>query len=202
MSFTLYAAGPHSVLAYQKLSKAKESAQFSSEAVTKIQVFHFDDPGGRLELNGMRGTVLAKDSQPPAPQLLLIAGEAEKLPAKMEQYIQNASSRVVAREQSTVMRATLEMAQRLSETDSSGLLSKSVDLWVATQLLVDKSLQWNITAHLSVGPTPSEVNINDSNSPLSYTLLSHQLQGAIEETCKLSLQVHHDRARTASHPAI
>ena len=179
--FTLYAAGPHSVLAYQKVSNAKERAQFSSEAVTKIQVFHFDDLDGRLQLNAIRGTVLAKDCQPPAPQLLLIAGEAENLPAKVEQDIQNASSRVVAREQSTVMRATLEMAQRLAETDSSGLLSKSVDLWVATQLLVDKSLPWNITAHLSVGPTPSEVTISDSNSPLSYTLLSHQLQGAVEK---------------------
>ncbi|GAB7348538.1 hypothetical protein MBLNU459_g6932t1 [Dothideomycetes sp. NU459] len=146
---------------------------------------------------------LNKSTAVPATFMLSYKGE-DTLAAKLERYIHAAIMQCISREPSPFMRSTLECATELGVDANDALMSKLINLWAATNLLITKEPLWSISYDPQQQPGLDAVKIgrskadggDEDKSPApngrrwfatdsrDYDLIHSQLQDATERYCQ------------------
>lgn len=227
--FNLYSAGLHSVLAFHSISSAKAN-------------MHFEHVPGRIEarlldieptmyttfttLKGLRGVNGPIDPQLVASGLSMesmqdieiIDPDVEDIGGKLESYMKRIGPTIYEAETSPFMKPTLLMAHRLSVENKEGienkesLLSKVLELWVATRILAEPSLKFQLFFNHTQPPfkdpvimTPQDLESvpQASRFPIelathseAYRLIDAQILGAMEKrAANLSKFVMNDLER-------
>ncbi|KAK7536185.1 uncharacterized protein J3D65DRAFT_407012 [Phyllosticta citribraziliensis] len=226
--FGLYAAGLHAVLAFHSISS------------TKAQ-FHFEHVHGRIEarldldpsmyatfttLKGMRPAgapidpaIYGSGLQAERMQYMeIIDPDVEDVGGKLELFLKRMGPAVYESEVSPFMKPTLVMAHRQSVENKEGfehkegLLTKVLELWVATRILSEPSLKFQLffnhmqppfqdpvimsPQELESIPPSSRFPIEPSTHPESYKLVDAQILGALEKrAAQLSKHVMNDLER-------
>ncbi|OJD38055.1 zn 2cys6 transcription factor protein [Diplodia corticola] len=227
--FNLYSAGLHSVLAFHSISSAKAN-------------MHFEHVHGRIEarlfdieptmyttfttLKGLRGVNGPIDPQLVASGLSMesmqdveiIDPDVEDIGGKLESYMKRIGPVIYEAETSPFMKPTLVMAHRLSVENKEGieskesLLSKVLELWVATRVLAEPDLKFQLFFNHTQPPfkdpvimTPQDLESvpQTSRFPIelathseAYRLIDAQILGAMEKrAANLSKFVMNDLER-------
>ncbi|GME31412.1 Sterol regulatory element-binding protein cleavage-activating protein [Neofusicoccum parvum] len=227
--FNLYSAGLHSVLAFHSISSAKAN-------------MHFEHIPGRIEarlvdieptmyttfttLKALRGVNAPIDPQLVASGLSMesmqdveiIDPDVEDIGGKLESYMKRIGPTIYEAETSPFMKPTLVMAHRLSVENKEGieskesLLSKVLELWVATRILAEPTLKFQLFFNHTQPPYKDPVILTQqdlesvshaSRFPIepgarseSYKLIDAQILGAMEKrAANLSKFVMNDLER-------
>ncbi|KAK7549480.1 hypothetical protein JOL62DRAFT_500261 [Phyllosticta paracitricarpa] len=226
--FGLYAAGLHAVLAFHSISSVKAQ-------------FHFEHVHGRIEarldldpsmyatfttLKGMRPAgapidpaIYGSGLQAERMQYMeIIDPDVEDVGGKLELFLKRIGPAVYESEASPFMKPTLVMAHRQSVENKEGfenkegLLTKVLELWVATRILSEPSLKFQLffnhmqppfkdpvimsPPELESIPPSSRFPIEPSTHPESYKLVDAQILGALEKrAAQLSKHVMNDLER-------
>lgn len=227
--FNLYSAGLHSVLAFHSISSTKAN-------------LHFEHIPGRIEarlleiepsmyttfttLKGLRGVNAPIDPQLVASGLSMesvqdveiIDPDVEDIGGKLESYMKRIGPTIYEAETSPFMKPTLMMAYRLSVENKEGieskesLLSKVLELWVATRILAEPTLKFQLFFNHTQPPfkdpvvlapqdlesvsQASRFSIDPATHSESYKLIDAQILGAMEKrAANLSKFVMNDLER-------
>ncbi|KAF2145816.1 uncharacterized protein K452DRAFT_295379 [Aplosporella prunicola CBS 121167] len=220
--FNLYSAGLHSVLAFHSVSSAKANVRFE-HIPGRIEATHHQEASiyaTFTTLKGFRGVHAPID---PAiidatmhvesiQDVEIIDSDIDDIGGKLELYMKRIASTFFENETSPFMKPTLLMAQRLSENNKEGLLSKVLELWIATRILVDPNLSLQLFFNHAMPPYKDPVILNQQDldsavsasrfaidvgtHPDSYNLITQQILGATEKrAASLSKFVMNDLER-------
>ncbi|KAK8251828.1 hypothetical protein IWZ00DRAFT_252463 [Phyllosticta capitalensis] len=226
--FALYAAGLHSVLAFHHISAAKAQ-------------YHFEHVHGRIEarldmdpstfatfttLKCLRPTGAPIDpaiygSGLPVERMQymeIIDPDVEDIGGKLELFLKRIGPAMFESEMSPFMKPTLVMAHRQAvenkegSENKEGLLTKVLELWIATRILSEPHLKFQLffnhmqppfkdpvimnPQELESMPPSSRFQIDPSTHPESYKLIDAQILGALEKrAAALSKYVMNDLER-------
>ncbi|KAJ6145090.1 hypothetical protein N7470_008985 [Penicillium chermesinum] len=201
--FELYNANLHATLAYHDTNSIKNQVKFEHYA-GRIEVTHLEESGVYVTISGLQGhrpSVTALDPQlsalgddqfsGPSQEVYLLDTDADDIPTKLEMYIKKTAHFFIERETSNFMKSTLQLAVELGNSEKDHLLERSVELWVATHILVDTELGWKTFCNPTLPPTSmhslSQPNdegrlpIEEASDPESYALLCSQLRAGMEK---------------------
>ncbi|PGH14171.1 hypothetical protein AJ80_06040 [Polytolypa hystricis UAMH7299] len=200
----VYSAGLHTTLAYHDANNIKNQVPFEHSA-GRMEMFYFDSHPPKFltfgVLHGQKHLAPSLDQQliatndgefgVPMQEVHLLDGDAEELATKLEVYMKQMASYFFDSEQSDFVRATVKIAWELSQSTSDDLLDGVLQLWIATRIVVDPTLQWQAYLNptlpattmqpLSSTSNESRVPIDQVNHPDSFSLLCSQLRGAAEK---------------------
>lgn len=182
-SFCLYAAGLLSTLAHRDVSQIKATLRFDSSADI-LELSHFDDFHIKISsvaLQGQLPAAVAMNGYPNTMPVTLVDRESSELPKKLEEYLAAMAPTLFDREQFHFMKVSLKLAADLAATKHDQLLGKTLDLWTATQTLTDLHLSWKVAIVRESASNTYRAPIDDSTSPASHTVISGQVQGALEK---------------------
>jgi hypothetical protein len=200
--FGLYSAGLHSVLAYHATNQAKGQIRVDQTS-GRIEATHFPETGTFVTF------VPLKCQQAPAaqtadidpaifgtsasPDLELIDSD-DDVSGKLDHYIKKMGGHFFDTEDSVFMKATVNMAKKVTSSSQDGLLSKAIELWNLTRILTSKNFEWHLFSNPSLAPTmaPSTLESADLEDTvrtpitaiehsMSYNLITMQLMGATEK---------------------
>ena len=199
-----YSAMPYTVLANCALDNLKEKGTFAKD-IGVLETSHL--PGHKILFKTHQVTMnVALNPANSGAQLyqgseviVLAIGSDNVLP-KIEQYLQAVTVDTIEKEESPVMRASLQIAHELREhkkqsnalgTKTEGLLGEAIELWVATVLITDNHLKPTF-AHV-IGTESDPTSINEIEAPNLYWLLIIQLRAAIEKRASILCRnaLHH-----------
>ncbi|KAJ5091855.1 hypothetical protein NUU61_006725 [Penicillium alfredii] len=199
----LYNANLHSTLAYHDTNSIKNQVKFEHYA-GRIEVTHFEESNVFLTFSGLQGhraSVSALDPQlqslgddqfsGPSQEIYLLDSDADDLPGKMDMYIKKIAPFFFERETSAFMKPTLLLASEISQAKKDSLLERTLELWVATHILVDTELGWKTYCNPTLPPAsmhalsqPSDdgrLPIDEVSDPESHALICSQLRAAMEK---------------------
>jgi len=115
----------------------------------------------------------------------LIDQDKEDLGAILDSYIKHIGPSLFDAELSSFMRPTLLLAAQLTKEKLDPLLSRALDLWTTTQILVDPALQWNFfTTQNTIFLTEesgARQPILPTSEPLTCRLMTRQLLAQCEK---------------------
>lgn len=194
--FDLYSVQLHTVLTIQAISHIK--AQYSFEPSTqRIEATHFPESHiSSVVFSTIRGHSLSTYSAHRHPlshndvlvgnYLDILDQDADDIGGKLDLYIKRISHAFFENESSPIMRPTLLLAMDLTHQKLDPLLSRALDLWTATQILVDPAATWYLfAAPSSTAVIPSALSersaITNINNSSNHRVLSLQLRGHIEK---------------------
>ncbi|KAI9819903.1 MAG: hypothetical protein M1827_006473 [Pycnora praestabilis] len=219
----LYSAGLYGVLAFHDINQAKNRVHFQSFQ-GRIEVTHYLDSCTFITFSALEGRKPGRDigrardydlgDSLQDEDLRLLDYEVDDLPAKLEQYMKKMAPTFHEREPSNFMKPTLKLAAELSVQKKDMLLTRVLELWTATHILVDLEMRWKTFSNPTLPPStslaafpsshsPSAFNmdenrtpIDDTTDPESYALLCSQLRSAAEKrAAHLSKSVMNDLER-------
>ncbi|KAL1954470.1 hypothetical protein VTO42DRAFT_1146 [Malbranchea cinnamomea] len=200
-----YTAGLHSTLVYHETNKFKNNIHFE-HAVGRIEITHFEtDPPNILTfsvIHGRKPGASGCESHLPVPEthndldmqmhdVYLLDGDSEEWGTKLEYYMNEVTGKFCSTEPTRFVRETVTLASELRQTHGDDLLSDALQLWVATRLLVDPTLSWNIFYNPTLPPTtlhPLSTTSNEARTRIdrlngfeSFDLIRSQVRGAVEK---------------------
>ncbi|OCK80616.1 hypothetical protein K432DRAFT_382024 [Lepidopterella palustris CBS 459.81] len=203
--FNVYSAGLHSVLAFHAVSQAKGQIQLD-QIPGRIEVTHYVDSSIFATFAPLKCQRLPSSAIDPAllgngklslesfTNLEIIDSDTDDISGKLEQYVKRLDAIFHESESSAFMKTTVAIAFSLSSTNKDGLLSRVLELWIATRILVEHSLEWHLFSNPSLPPAmaPAEMSQSDlensARTPItpinnreSYDLIKAQLMGAMEK---------------------
>ncbi|KAF2460891.1 hypothetical protein BDY21DRAFT_134317 [Lineolata rhizophorae] len=222
----LYSVGLHVVLAFHTIKAVKNQVKFEY-LPGRIEASHFPDTSTfatfiMLKAHKQSGSAIDpallenSGSMQSAMELEILDLERDDLGAKLEQYMRKLSPSFFAAEPSPFMRATLEHAQNMIENLKDSLLSRALELWVATAIITDPELSWALFSNPSSAPamapailSQAELDSSGKHSTNaraqiaftgaatdSYKLITAELQSATEKRAHdLSKMVMNDLER-------
>lgn len=195
--FDLYSAGLHTIVAFHELSKVKPKVTFD-RAQYVLEATHFPHSGiSPAVLPSIRGvtaitaadpSLLGADGHKPSlMQIELLNQDSETIPSVLDQYIRRSARNMYQQETSPFLRPTLALASELSQQKSEPLLTRSLELWTATQMLGEPGFPWrlsSITNKISDNGTTQRTTTEPGTAlPVTYRLLVQQLHAQTEKRC-------------------
>ena len=118
--------------------------------------------------------------------LELLDQDADDIGSKLDLYIKRISRAFFENESSPVMRPTLLLAMDLTHQKLDPLLSRALDLWTATEMLVDPAAAWHFfsttssTANVPSAPSQRSA-ITGVDTVFNHRILTMQLRGHVEK---------------------
>ncbi|KAF2496347.1 hypothetical protein BU16DRAFT_509318 [Lophium mytilinum] len=205
--FDLYVAGLYGVLSFHAVGQAKGQIHLD-QIPGRIEATHYIDTATfatfkplkcqRSQSSAIDPALLGNGSVPQSDptNLEIVDSDSDDLCGKVELYIRRLAPKFAESEPSAFMRPTLATAFAMSAgTNKDNLLRRVLELWVATRILVDHSLEWHLFLNPSHPPmtVPAILGQSDLESTLrtpitrennrdSYDLIKGQLMGAIEKS--------------------
>ncbi|KAF2761944.1 hypothetical protein EJ05DRAFT_496831 [Pseudovirgaria hyperparasitica] len=222
--FGLYSAGLHTVLAFHALGNVKSQLQ---KIPGRMEVKHIPESTtyvtflplkGKTPLDPLLfGTTVdgTVDTSDPAA----LDADTDDLAGKMEQYIRKLAQTYHQTESSGFMQITLSTLAGFGtdlkdDVIMDDLIMRSLELWVATTILANRNITWQISLNASTPACANLVEITDSDiendskmsinrlpiTPAedheSYKIIALQLLGATEKrAATLSKSIMNDIER-------
>ena len=234
----LFFKGLHGVLAFHAVSQAKGQIQLD-QIPGRIEGTHFVDSATFATFTLLKCQRTPNSAIDPAllgngtlslenfANLEILDSDTDDVCGKLEHYIKRLASAFYESENSTFMKPTLATSFNLSSSNKvrfkyhpslycsyanmskDGLLGRVLELWIATRILVDPSLEWHLFSNPSLPPAMAPAVMSQSDlessarSPVtvmnnreSYELIKSQLMGATEKrAANLSKFVMNDLER-------
>ena len=186
--FPLYSTLPHSNRSDREVKNLHVQGTFKTDAgvlevshnlspkilLKAYKINHFTRP----DFVETRGRKLSERD------LVVLDLDSDSMVHKVPRYLQEMTALLIEAEQSSVMKASLQMAQFLSDQqdskDKSGaLLPGAIELWAATVLITDTHLTVLFASSNGTGNGQTQIGINAD--PDHYETLTTQLRAAIEK---------------------
>jgi hypothetical protein len=195
--FPLYVAMPHGVLAQGQYNdwSAEDHVAFNGY----VEIWQLPNHSIALEAHQVMSS---GDQQHTEPNVFFLNLDSRTVGDQVKQYLEAITDGLIQREHlNPVIKASLEFAQNekmLRETDTSApkhdkadnLVSDTISLWVATNMLTDQDLPTMIFVHNQ--SINERVPLCPDTHPISYGLITNQLLSAVEqragELCREVLQ--------------
>jgi len=183
--FDLYSAGLYTVLAFHETSNIKQQSQALQPSSHQVEVTHFPDsslqPGlistvkGLIPDEGMINHEPASAGHAKSQGLSfeLLDQDKDDVNVTLDLYMKRLGPMLFEAESSTFMRHTLLLAAEFNDEKHDQLLDRALDLWTATQVLVDPALQWHLYSMQDTIFLPDEQIVRQEISPVSNTLTHH-----------------------------
>jgi hypothetical protein len=200
--FGLYSAGLHSVLAYHATNQAKGQIRVDQTS-GRIEATHFLETGTFATFTPLKcqqtPAAQTTDIDPAifgtsAPPDLELIDSDDDVSGKLDHYIKKMGGHFSDTEDSVFMKATVNMAKKVTSSSQDGLLPKAIELWNLTRILTSKNFEWHLFSNPSLAPTMASSTLESADledtvrTPItsiehsvSYNLITMQLMGATEK---------------------
>ncbi|KAI9728638.1 MAG: hypothetical protein M1828_002744 [Chrysothrix sp. TS-e1954] len=197
--FDIYSAGAHVVSAFQKLNdlRSQKLLQSTSRIAHATHFADADTPSTEFPIVSVKSPIPSASSGQPVdaqdashqdvhdevdtakPEMLDVdfSGGAKRL----DQYFKSIGHTLFEREPSQVMRSTLLIAEDLAHQRYDTLLSRCLDLWIATQVLVDPEMPWRLSYHEKPAEkSPDQLNTSPPPDKVEQQLLEEVAAASLE----------------------
>ena len=199
--FDLYAAGLHSVLAFHQTNQVKLLKGFQN-VDQKIVVSHFPDFSISAVFASLESTIPAGSDQPdqlnghsdlvkPSGSSCMIDTNAGiDMVGEMQKYMQKLVPHFIKAESSSFIRMTLQQAYAMSGGEKpDNLISNILELWIATAILTESQLKFNLARPRMAAGQPEDAASNPAfdqiTDPDSIACIDAQLRSVVEKRAVL-----------------